>query len=281
MRTNEEIIDLILNVAHTDPLIQTIGMQGSRSKDNHVDKYSDFDLVFIVDDLQPYMDDKHWIDRFGDILILQTPDDWFDHPFEPHTMHKFTWLMQFRDGTRIDLTVIQSDEESLPTLQMKVIFDRTGILSSILQTETFPFTYPAEKEFLDTVNEFWWMTLYVTKGICRAETTYAKASFDILLAMTNRMLEWQIQMQHDGQANVGKYMRHLQDYLTVETFNIYANCFPTLQRDDLEVKLIHIIDFFLETSSAVATMSGYQKGSENTDQIKTMIRAQIEASKIA
>jgi aminoglycoside 6-adenylyltransferase len=33
---------------------------------------------------------------------------------------------------------------------------------------------PTEREFLETCNEFWWLTIYVSKGLLRNQVTYAK-----------------------------------------------------------------------------------------------------------
>lgn len=272
MRTVEKIMECIRSTAKSDPSILAVGMQGSRSRQIGVDRYSDFDIVFVVRSLQPYLQDKKWINRFGEILILQTPDDWFDHPFAPSVQHKFTWLMQFTDMSRIDLTLIEMDDPSFNSLKMKIILDKEGIYAGKeIQGETFPFRFPSEKEYLDTVNEFWWITFYVAKGVVRDETPYARACFDILLDMTRRMLEWKIGIEHDGRANLGKFMRHLRDYLPMEDFAAYEACFPTLQREDIAAKLFHIMTFFSTVSLRVGDTAGFDTKSEKTDQIQKEI----------
>ena len=50
MRTPEEILNLILNVAKEDDHIRAVYMVGSRAnKDCPVDIYQDFDITFLVD----------------------------------------------------------------------------------------------------------------------------------------------------------------------------------------------------------------------------------------
>ena len=272
MRTSEEIMECILDTAKADPSILAVGLQGSRSRQIDVDRYSDFDVVFVVRSLQPYLQDKEWIRRFGEILILQTPDDGFDHPSEPRVRHKFTWLMQFTDLSRIDLTLIECADPAFSSLKMKVILDKEGIYTGQeIQGEAFPFRFPREKEYRETVNEFWWITFYVAKGICRDETPYARSCFDILLEMTGRMLEWKIGIETDGRANLGKFMRHLRDHLPIEDFTSYEACFPTLSRADITAKLINIMTFFAWTSLAVGDAAGFGTTSEKTGQIQETV----------
>ncbi|TFG83697.1 MAG: hypothetical protein E4G74_00825 [Erysipelotrichales bacterium] len=153
MRTNEEIMALILSIAQADPRILAVGLQGSRSRNVDVDRYSDFDVVYVVSSLRPFLNDKAWIHRFGEILIVQQPDDWYDHPFDSDTMFKFTWLMQFTDFSRIDLTLVQADEPSLAAMSMKLLLDKTGcFLNALPIIEDFSNHTPLEKEVSDTVN---------------------------------------------------------------------------------------------------------------------------------
>ena len=64
MRTTEEMLELIVNVAKEDPDIRAVLMSGSRAnKDCPVDQYQDFDIVYFVKDVQPYWDNMAWIEE--------------------------------------------------------------------------------------------------------------------------------------------------------------------------------------------------------------------------
>lgn len=59
MRTPEEMLTLILNVAKEDERIRAVSMGGSRAnKDCPVDVYQDFDIVFFVKDVAPFWDNE-------------------------------------------------------------------------------------------------------------------------------------------------------------------------------------------------------------------------------
>ncbi|TFG83696.1 MAG: hypothetical protein E4G74_00820 [Erysipelotrichales bacterium] len=123
------------------------------------------------------------------------------------------------------------------------------------------------------------MTFYVAKGICRHEPLYAKACFDILLEMTTRILEWEVILQEGPQVNLGKFRRHLKDYLPAQTYAAFEDCFPNLQLDSLTQKLTIIMDFFEQHARYVAERSGYDPDVEPAERIKAHVFMLIAASK--
>lgn len=252
MRTPDEMMKLILDIAERDPHVLAVGLQGSRSLNLDVDRFSDFDVVYVVDRVLPYLDDPHWIDRFGTRRILQTPDDFHDAGFDRARATKFTWLMQFDDRNRIDLTLVEKDRIGMEPLRMKVILDKTGDIATMVSTlESHPTPQFSEKEFRDTVNEFWWLTYYVAKGIVRREALYAKACFDILLAMTAKVLRWTVGETNED-ARIGKFDRHLQRYLDPLLYQGYLECFPTCRLDDMAERLIRCMAYFEEVAARLA-----------------------------
>ena len=76
MRTTEEMLELILNIAKEDDNIRAVLMSGSRANpDCPKDKYQDFDVVYFVKDVTPYWDNMTWIEeKFGKPAIVQKPE---------------------------------------------------------------------------------------------------------------------------------------------------------------------------------------------------------------
>src|SRR5512133_3900497 len=104
MRTEQQIFDLILETARCDERIRAVIMNGSRANPNAPhDPFQDFDIVYIVTDVEPFTHNLEWIQRFGEMMILQMPEDMQDPP--PEEGGFFSYLMQFMDGNRIDLGI--------------------------------------------------------------------------------------------------------------------------------------------------------------------------------
>lgn len=75
MRTEEEMFDLILNVAAEDERIRAVYMNGSRINPNvPKDIFQDYDIVYVVTETESFCKDEAWIDCFGKRLYMQSPE---------------------------------------------------------------------------------------------------------------------------------------------------------------------------------------------------------------
>ena len=167
MRTDQEILGLILETAKKLQ-VDSVALSGSRTNDQvQKDEFQDYDVVYIVDDLTNLTIDLSWLDSFGTRII------------EQHNVlgNRRLYLMLFEDGNRIDLTLcpkehIQEwvDSEAGYT----VLIDEKGLFESYSQNLERYWTSPAsETDFEKSCNEFWWVSAYVVKGICRKQVIYA------------------------------------------------------------------------------------------------------------
>ena len=97
VRTEKEIYDMLLQIAREDERIKAVYMNGSRTNKNvPKDIFQDYDIVYVVTDTKPFIDDKGWIKRFGDIWFMQYPDEHPDYPSDKENF--YGWLMQFTSG---------------------------------------------------------------------------------------------------------------------------------------------------------------------------------------
>ena len=107
-RSEQVMMNLILEVAQRDKRIRAVIMNGSRTSPSaKKDIFQDYDIVYVVTDVIPFVEDKNWIKQFGDILIMQKPDE-IDGIWAK-SKDKFAYLMLFKDGNRIDLTLLHQN----------------------------------------------------------------------------------------------------------------------------------------------------------------------------
>ena len=107
MRNETEIKNLITDFAAKDDRIRAVLLNGSRANPNiQHDKLQDFDLVFIVSDHESFISDHNWTNLFGEKLIYQLPDEMTFGKENNHAeIIGFHYLMLFKDGNRIDITL--------------------------------------------------------------------------------------------------------------------------------------------------------------------------------
>ena len=132
MRSEQQMLDLILTTAQQDERIRAVIMNGSRTNPNVPrDPFQDFDIVYFVTDMTSFTKDHTWIERFGEIMILQMPEAMIDPP--PMNDGHFAYLMQFADGNRIDLTLFplarfhEFEAESLSAM----LLDKDGLFTDL------------------------------------------------------------------------------------------------------------------------------------------------------
>ena len=160
MRNEQDMLKLILNIAQDDERIRAVIMNGSRTNPNAPrDIFQDFDIVYVVTDVRSFKYDFDWIKQFGDLVMMQMPEDMQNPP--PNRNGHFVYLMQFTDGNRIDLSIIPTahlDELGQDSLSL-LLLDKDGIIEPFAPANESSYLpqAPTFKAYSDCCNEFWWV----------------------------------------------------------------------------------------------------------------------------
>jgi aminoglycoside 6-adenylyltransferase len=232
MRNEQEMMSLIIGIAEKDERIRAVYMNGSRTNSNvEKDNYQDYDIVFVVTETISFLNDKNWINLFGEIAIVQEPD-WNDiktgigsgkHDFS----RRYAWLMLFKDGNRIDLGIEIKEEAQKNYLTDKMtvlLLDKDGFLPKIPPPtdKEYYVKKPDKDKYIACCNEFWWCLNNVAKGIARDELPYAMEMFNIYIrSMLNQMIDWYIGTLNNFSVNTGKMGKFYKKYLPINIYNLY------------------------------------------------------------
>ena len=94
MRTDQEMLDQILQTANALN-VNAVALSGSRTNDQAPkDEFQDYDVVYLVENFEELISDLSWLDQFGKRMIEQ----------EVILGHRCLYLMLFEDGNRIGLS---------------------------------------------------------------------------------------------------------------------------------------------------------------------------------
>ncbi len=270
MRSEKEMLELILNTAREDDRIRAVILNGSRANPEVVgDFFRDFDIVYIVTDVASFKETPAWIERFGELMILQLPDDMGDHP---RSSDRYAYLMQFADGNRIDLTlysVARIDEFARDSLSV-LLLDKDGIIEPFPPSNESDYLAkpPTQKSFSDCCNEFWWVSAYVAKGLWREEIIYAKAVFDQLLrAELMKMLTWYVGVETHFSINLGKFGQRLQQHLDPTLWELLVNTYSDAGIDHTWDALEAACRLFRVTARSVAEHFGFTYSQDEDEKI--------------
>lgn len=255
MRTEQEMIGLILGVAADDERVRAVVMSGSRADPNAPrDVFQDYDIVYFVTDLDSYIEDMSWVDIFGERMIMQMP--------KPDC--GLIYLMQFTDGNRIDLTLASLSEKHEFCTKDKlavVLMDKDNLLSALPAPtdEDCWVKPPSSEDYDECCNEFWWVAIYVAKGLCRREILYAKWHLDrIVREMLLQMLEWEAGIGTDFSASMGKCRKRLEAHLPEEQWQALLLTYADGSYDGTWNALLAACDLFRQTAKFVASHFGYE-----------------------
>lgn len=260
MRSEIEILELILDIAKNDERIRAVIMNGSRANPNSPqDIFQDFDIVYLVTNVAPFKDNTEWVKRFGKIMIMQMPEAMGDPPSSNDG--GYSYLMQFTDGHRIDLWIcpltkleeIGSDSLSL------LLLDKDGIikpLAAASENDYLP-KPPTAKAFDDCCNEFWWVCTYVAKGLWREELTYAKYMYDqVVREQLMKMLTWYLGMKTRFAKNLGYRGKYFQRYMEPDLWQMLQKTYAGASYDNTWEALFTICELFRTVALPLAERYG-------------------------
>ena len=271
MRTPQEMIDLILDVAQKDDLIRAVLLSGSRANvDSQADIYQDFDITYVVKDVKPYWDNENWIcEKFSKPSLMQKPESM--KLIAPDNNGNFVYLMVFPDGNRIDLSITKHIETSSGE-PMITLLDKDHLYSDVKVSRDYWYVKkPTQKMFGDCCNEFCWCLNNIAKGIARDELTYTMKMLNIVNDMLLIMLGWYVGVNNDFSVSVGKYCKYLKKYLPTTLYQKLENTYPTANVNSLWNSTYALIDLFSEVAKVVSVKLGLQYNQEEEQAIRTYL----------
>lgn len=251
MRTDTEMMNLILQIADTLE-VEAIALSGSRTNPQvPKDEFQDYDVVYIVENLNDLLSDLSWLDQFGMRLI------------EQHNVlgHRRLYLTLFEDGNRIDLTLCPKEhiQEWVDSeANFEVIKDDKGLFEAYQPNSKRYWTAPpTEEEFAASCNEFWWVSAYVVKAIRRNQLIYATDHlYGICQQELLKVLAWQV-TSDKGVVDIGKNYKYLFQYLPAEQEKEFSALLDLSSFDKITQSLFATMRLFNLEAQILAQKMGF------------------------
>jgi len=265
MRTEKEMMELILKVAEKNERIRAVYLNGSRTNPNITkDIFQDYDIVYVVDETLAFIKDKNWIDIFGQRLYMQLPDE-LDKELglNVNLEQCYGYLIQFVDGNRLDLRLMNLDyarEQILNDKLAIILSDKDNLLPSIPISTDIDYWVkrPTEIQFGACCNEFWWCLNNVSKGMWREEILYVMDTLDSTIRVElKKMLTWNVGMQTDFSVSVGKSGKFLNKYLQKDLWKRFLKTYPTAKIDSMWESIFIMCSLFDEVANIISKEFGF------------------------
>ena len=251
MRTDTEMMNLILQIAESLQ-VEAVALSGSRANPwAPKDEFQDYDVVYIVENLEELISDLSWLNRFGNRLI------------EQHNLlgHRYLYLMLFEDGNRIDLTLCPKEhiQEWVDSeAGFRVLKDENGLFEAYQPNAKRYWTCPpTEEEFAASCNEFWWVSAYVVKAIRRNQLIYATDHlYGICQQEILKVLAWKV-ASDKGAVDIGKNYKYLFHYLTVQKEQEFSALLDLSSLEKISQSLFATMNVFDREAQSLAKKMGF------------------------
>ena len=255
-RSEAQMLRLILQTAKSLK-VEAVAMSGSRTDTKAPkDEFQDYDVVYVVDDLDNLTSDLAWLDRFGTRII------------EQHNVlgNRRLYLMLFEDGNRIDLTLCPKDhiQEWMDSeADYTVLKDEKGLFESYTTSpERYWTSSASQTDFEKACNEFWWVSAYVIKGICRKQLLYATDHlYGICQQELLKILAWQVASDR-GTVDIGKNYKYLFQYLPTEKEKEFSALLDFSSVEKITQSLFSTMNLFHREAQILAQKMGFDYDKE-------------------
>lgn len=265
MRTETEMMELILKVAEDDERIRAVYLNGSRANPNITkDIFQDYDIVYVVDETLSFIKDENWIDIFGKRLYMQLPEK-LDNELglDVNLEQCYGYLIQLADGNRLDLRLMNLDyaREQIVSDKLTVILrDNDNLLPAIPSSSDIDYWIkrPTEIQFMACCNEFWWCLNNVAKGMWREEILYVMDMLDSVIRVElKNMLIWYAGVKTDFSVSVGKSGKFLDKYVSQDLWERFLKTYPTANINPMWESIFIMCLLFDEVSELVGKEFGF------------------------
>lgn len=272
MRTESEMLNLIFQTAKTLQ-VEAVAMSGSRTDTRAPkDEFQDYDVVYVVNDLDNLTSDLSWLEHFDKRII------------EQHNVlgHRRLYLMLFEDGNRIDLTLCPKDhvQEWVDSeADYTVLKDEKGLFESYTTSpERYWTSSASQTDFEKVCNEFWWVSAYVVKGNCRKQLIYATDHlYGICQQELLKVLAWQV-ASDKGTVDVGKNYKYLFNYLPVEKEKEFSNLLDFSSIEKTTQSLFATMQLFHQEAQILAQKMGFDYDKEVAEKMMRYAEERLETN---
>ncbi|HEY7974162.1 MAG TPA: aminoglycoside 6-adenylyltransferase [Ktedonobacterales bacterium] len=227
MTSEAPVLERLTQWATRHDQVRALVLESSRAvAQAPIDALSDYDVLLIVLELRPFIEDDAWLSAFGTPLIT------LSDPLEEWGAESYIRMALYEDHTKVDyilapVTVAHqiAERQELPGFLdwgYRALLDKDGLTTgwpAPTRTAYIP-TRPSEREYRALIEQFWWESTYVAKNLWRDELLFAKYNLDIVMRhdLLVRLLEWRAEVDRGWSWKPGVAGRGLKQALPRDTW---------------------------------------------------------------
>jgi aminoglycoside 6-adenylyltransferase len=251
----------IIEWAQTRGDIRAVLVVGSRARSEPpADPYSDLDLMVYTTDWSDYVADTDWLGRFGAVWVTVQDDIGEGRP---------EFLALYNGGYKLDFAFDRASKleqiagmDTLPEVLdrgYRVLLDKDGITARFpAKPDRAPSSMPPTlDEFTETVNTFWYGTVYVAKQIKRNNLWTVKYRDWTMKQQLLTMLEWHARAQNGWDYDTWYEGKLITRWVDPDTLDELDRCFGHFDAADSWRALLATMALFRRIATTTARRLAY------------------------
>lgn len=280
----DAVVAELLAWANARSSIRAMLLTSTRTYPNAaVDALSDYDVILVVPDIQPYYQDRSWLSDFGDVLVTY----WDPIYTSPETgLEIFGNVVQYENGLKIDFTLWPieqalkiAENEILPAdldVGYVVLLDKDRLTDRFRPPTQTVYTPkpPTKAEFYKVVEDFYSDAPYVAKCLLRDELMPAKwcLDYDMKHLFLRQMLEWRMELDHGWSVSAGALGKGLKKRLPEAIWAALEATYVGAGLEENWEALFETLKLFREVGEQVAAGLGYEFPAELDRRVHLFLR---------
>lgn len=275
------IIDNFMKWGETEERLKAAIIVGSQARENHpADKSSDLDIVMIVRDPGYFVTDDQWLEKIGKYHI-----SFIEGTLGGDQERR----VLFDDALDVDFVLfpeakIGKLEESgeLPDILLKgwkPLIDKTGICEKLsrLPGERSSYQMPSEEEFVNTVSDFWYHTVWTTKKLIRGELWATKSCADNYMKWKLLdLIEWYAHAYHGMDYDTWHEGRYLDEWAEEWIVQELARCYARYEKEDMKRALLATMNLFRSLAVSISDKLHYSYPQEADSYATEWVRTTLK-----
>jgi aminoglycoside 6-adenylyltransferase len=261
----DQTLQAIVNWANGNEHVRAALLTSTRARpDASPDRWSDYDVILVVRRVELLLDDRSWIENFGDVVVSYwDPLEKLDSDF-PASGN----VVQYVGELKIDFTFWSMEHlanmtEPDPELDAgyRVLLDKDQVTSGLppASSRSYRVTPPDAERFALVVNDFYVGVPYVVKCLLRDDPLPARwvLDYDMRFVYLQPMLEWVTGVHQGWNLAVGVHGRGLNRSLPPVIWREVELTFAPLTAEATWEALMRMCDVFRRCGEMVAENLGY------------------------
>ncbi len=262
MNSYNEIMQKLVSLAKGLELIQAMILFGSRVRSkNTADKYSDYDIIFLVKDVDYFLNTDQWLTQIEEYYIsFQEPTAACGQERRVFFRDAMDMDFLFYDVKGAERLVADHTIQAFFSRGYRILVDKIDFNSVIERNKPFEEikTNFSEKEFINLANTFWFHSIWSVKKILRGEIWSAKKCVDgYMKDLLRQMLEEYSKAVYSNDFEVWHDGRFIDDWIDQSIKKQLKASYGIYDATDILRALNNTMQLFSEVSVKTAVILDY------------------------